>query len=134
MLRPYRLETCSRLEPFGQTEPHQPILLRPVERMHDVHLSDGVSQQVQAERDAGAPDQLPRAPEDLGLGVVGPGDAGIIEDARLDGQDAVIAAAGSQQAKRGEAQLDIADEHPAAPELIEHGTRAPGGIPAFAYL
>src|SRR6266699_1374640 len=60
MLRPYPLEPCSRLEPFSQTEPHHPVLLWPVEWMHDVHLADCVAQQVHPKRNSRATDNFPR--------------------------------------------------------------------------
>src|SRR6266536_5399609 len=142
MLRPYRLEPCRRLEPFSQTEPHHPVLLWPVERAHDVHLTNCVSQQIHPERESRAAHELARAvgaapAEQLRAIRGGPRDARVIEDPRFHREDTVIAAAlaqqAAQQAERWTPQLGAANDDPAAPELIEHGAgRGRGGIYAFA--
>src|SRR5437899_1190864 len=118
MLRPYVFSVDS-LEPFGNTEPNQPVLLWPVEWMHDVHLTDRIAEQVEPERDAGAANQFARPAEDLGFGAVRPRDAGVIEDARLDRQGAVVTAPDAEQAEGRETQLNVADQDLAADELIE---------------
>src|SRR5436190_9791629 len=142
MLRPYRLDPCSRLEPFSQTEPHHPVLLWPVERAHNIHLTDCVSQQVHPERESRAAYELARAvgtvpPEQLRAVRGSPRDARVIEDPRFHREDAVIAAALAQQAAQEaegrEPQLGAADDDPTAPELIEHGAgRGRGCVYAFA--
>src|SRR2546428_11033424 len=131
MLRPYVFSADS-LEPFGNTEPNQPVLLRPVEWMHDVHLTDRIAEQVEAERDAGTANQFARPAEDLGLGAVRPRNAGVIEDARLDRQGAVVTAPDAEQAEGREAQLDIADQDLAADELIEDGAGRAVAVAALA--
>src|SRR5215510_5867622 len=106
MLRPYctiPVPSGPGLESFCQAEPHHPVLAWPVERMDDVHLPDRVTEQIHAERDAGAPHDLARAvAENVGAAVRRPGDTGIVEDAGLDRQDPVVAAA-TQQPERREA-------------------------------
>src|SRR6266568_1107013 len=93
MLRPDRVELCSRLEPFSQTEPHHPVLLWPVERMDDIHLTDCVAQQVHPKRNSRATDDFPRAvAEQLRSLRTGPGHARVVEDSSVDWQDSVIAA------------------------------------------
>src|SRR5258706_2629887 len=124
MLRPYIITppcvvAYAVLEPFCQTEPHDPILLRPVEWMHYVHLADRISQQVHAEGDSRAAHEGARAvgavpAEQLRAIGRGPGDAGVVEDSCLDREDAVIGAAlaqrAAQQAEWWEPQLDAADQ------------------------
>src|SRR6266487_3366501 len=93
LLRPYPLEPCSHLEPFSQTEPHHPVLLWPIEWMHDVHLADCVAQQVHPKRNSRATDNFPRAvAEELRSLRTGPGHARVVEDSSVDWQDSVIAA------------------------------------------
>src|SRR6266550_6449262 len=88
---PLRCSPC--LESLGQTEPYQPVFLRPVEGMHDVHLADRVPQQIHAERYARAADPVARAPEQFRALALRPRHAGVIENARFDRQDAVVPAA-----------------------------------------
>src|SRR6266581_4758005 len=119
------------LEPFRNTEPHDPVLLRPVQWMHNIHLADRVAEQIQAERDTRAAHEFARPAEDLRFGAVRPRDAGVIGDGCLDRQRAVIAPANVQQPERREAQLDIPDQHLAAHELIEDRAGRAAGVAAL---
>src|SRR5881409_1560874 len=130
MLRPY-IVSGAGLEPFCDTKPHHPIFSRPVERMHDIHLADRITQQIQTERDPSATHEFARPAEDLGFGAVGPRDAGVIEDACLDWQRAVITPTEVEQPEGRKAQLDIPHEHLAAHELIEDRAARSGGVVAL---
>src|SRR5204863_4230684 len=69
--------------------------------------------------------------KDCGPAVRGPRDAGVVEDAGLDRQDSVVAAA-TQQTERWEPELEVGHRDAAAPELIEHRARGAGRVAALS--
>src|SRR5262245_64577064 len=96
--------------------------------MHDIHLADRESEQVHAEGRAGALQNLPRAvPEDLSALRSGPGHARVEKESRLDGQNAVVAAARSEDAEQRETELHARHQDAATEHLVDDRAADCGG-------
>src|SRR6185295_2969361 len=124
-----------------QIELNDPATPWPLERSREIQLTDGVAEQVCAQRETCRRDAVARAAEERRLLTAVPGDPAIGEERNLDRNGSIHPRRGTEWAKQREPEFEVAHQHAAAEQAVErralthharHAVRRTKGIDVIA--